>query len=83
MMRTSLAWIQPHQHGVIPRHILNTVNSFLCCYFNYLENQLVPNNLIIVRNLGDDEEDVWDTKDELEIKRDMHNNVEIQTNSEF
>jgi hypothetical protein len=43
---------------------------------------LLPNDLIIVRNHGDDE-DVCDTKDELESPRDMHNKVEIQTNSEF
>jgi hypothetical protein len=60
MMRTSLVWIQPHPHGVILRHILNTVNSLLCSSTNYLENHLLPNDLIIVRNHGDDEEDVRD-----------------------
>jgi hypothetical protein len=57
MMRTYLSWIQPYPLGVILRHLLNTVNSFLRASTNYFENQLLPNDLIIVRNLGDDEED--------------------------
>jgi hypothetical protein len=43
---------------------------------------LLPNDLIIVSNHGD-EEDIWDTNDVLESTRDVHNKVEIQTNSEF
>jgi hypothetical protein len=82
-MRTYLACIQPCPHGAIPRHILNTINSFLCCFSNYLENRLLPNDLSIVRNHGDEEDDIWDTKDDLETPRDVHNKVEIQTNSEF
>jgi hypothetical protein len=81
-VRTFLAWIQPHPHGAILRHILNIVKLFLCST-NYLENQLLPNNLIIVRNHGDDEEDVRDTMDMLESPRDVQNKVEIQTNSKF
>jgi hypothetical protein len=56
MMRTSLAWIQPHPHGVILRYFLNTVNSFLCSSNNYLENRLLSNDLMIVRKHGDDED---------------------------
>jgi hypothetical protein len=56
MTRTSLAWIQPHPHGVKLRHILDTVNSFLSCSTNYLKNILLPNDLIIIRNHGDDME---------------------------
>jgi hypothetical protein len=56
-MRTSVTWIQPHPHGAILRHISNTVISFLCSSVNYLENRLLPNDLIIVRNHGDDEKD--------------------------
>jgi hypothetical protein len=44
---------------------------------------LLPNDLIIARNYGDDEKDVRDPKDVLESQRDVHNKVEIQTNSEF
>jgi hypothetical protein len=75
MMRISLAWIQS-------RHIVNTVNSFLCLSTNYLEKRSLPNDLIIVRNHEDDEEDVRDTKDVLESPRDTQNMVEIQPNSE-
>jgi hypothetical protein len=57
MMRTSITWIQPHSYGAIVRHISNTVILFLCSSINYLENQLLPNDLIIVGNHGDDEED--------------------------
>jgi hypothetical protein len=46
VMSTSLSWI-----------ILNTVNSFLCSSTNYFENRLLPNDLIIIRNHGDEEED--------------------------
>jgi hypothetical protein len=56
-MRTSITWIQPHSYGAIVRHISNTVILFLCSSINYLENQLLPNDLIIVGNHGDDEED--------------------------
>jgi hypothetical protein len=76
MMRISHAWIQSHPHGVILRHILNTVISFLCPSANYLENRLLPNDLIIIRNHVDDEEDVRDTKN-------VHNKVEIQINLEL
>jgi hypothetical protein len=43
---------------------------------------MLPNDLIIVMNHGYDE-DVQDTKDELESPRDVHNNVEIQINLEL
>jgi hypothetical protein len=83
MMRLSLAWIQLHPHGAILRYILNMVNSFLYSSTNYLENLLLTNDLIIVRNHGNDDEDIQDTKDVLESPRDGHTKVEIQFNSEF
>jgi hypothetical protein len=49
-MRMSVAWIQPHPHGAILIHISNMVISFLCFSVNYLENRLLPDDLIIVRN---------------------------------
>jgi hypothetical protein len=79
---TSLTWILPHPHEEILRHILNMVNTFLRSSINYLENRLLPNNLIIVRNNEDDDEDVWDIKNDLDSPRDVHK-VEIQTNPEF
>jgi hypothetical protein len=82
-MSTSLASIQPHPHGAILRHILNTVNSFLCFSINYLENRLLLDDLLVVRNHGNDEEDTQDAKEVRENLRDVHNKVEIQTNSEF
>jgi hypothetical protein len=72
VMRTCLSWIQPHPHGAILRHILNTVNSFLCSSTNYFENWLLPNDLIIVRDHGDDKEDEWDIKRALERQGDAH-----------
>jgi hypothetical protein len=65
-MRTSVAWIQSHPHKAILRHISNTVISFFCYSIYYLENRLLPNDLIIVRNYGDDEEDERDIKRALE-----------------
>jgi hypothetical protein len=75
MTRTCLAWIQPHPHGAILRHILKTVKSFLCSSTNYLKNQLLTH--------GGDEDDVRDTKDVLESPRDTHTKLKIQSNSEF
>jgi hypothetical protein len=43
-------------HVAILRHLLNTVNSFLCPSTNYFENRLLPNDFIIVRSHGDDED---------------------------
>jgi hypothetical protein len=43
---------------------------------------LLHNDLIIVRNHGDDEEDEWDIKRALEIRGNTHNKVEVQANSE-
>jgi hypothetical protein len=83
MMRTSIAWVQPHHYGAILRHISNTVISFLCFFVNYLENELLPNDLIIVRNHGDDEEDERDNKRAPERQGDANIKVEIQSNSEF
>jgi hypothetical protein len=62
MLRTCLSWIQPHPHGAMLGDLLNTVNLFLCCSTNYFNNRLLPNDLIIVRNHGDDEEDERDIK---------------------
>jgi hypothetical protein len=64
-MKTCLSWIQPHHYEVILKHLLNMVNSFLCSSTNYFENQLLPNDLIIVRNHGDELED------EVDINRAM------------
>jgi hypothetical protein len=44
---------------------------------------LLPNDLIIFRNHGDDEENEWDIKRVLERLEDVHIIVEIQSNSEF
>jgi hypothetical protein len=65
-MRTCLSSIQSHPHVATLRHLLNIVNSFLCSSTNYFENRLLPNDSIIVRNHGDDEEDDWDIKRVLE-----------------
>jgi hypothetical protein len=65
-MRTCLSWIQLHHHVGILRHLLNMVNSFLYSSTNYFENRLLSNDLIIIRNYGDDEEDERDIKRVLE-----------------
>jgi hypothetical protein len=59
------------------------LNSFLCSSTNYFENRLLPNDLITVRNHGDDEEDEQGNKRVLESQGDMHMKVEIQSNLEF
>jgi hypothetical protein len=44
---------------------------------------LLPNDLIIIRNHGYDDEDEWNIKRALERQGDAHIKVEIQYNSEF
>jgi hypothetical protein len=44
---------------------------------------LLPNDLIIIRNHGDEEEDEWDIKRALERQGDACIKVEIQSNLEF
>jgi hypothetical protein len=83
VMRTCLSWIQPHPHEAILRHLLNTVNSFLCSSTNYFVNCFLPYDLIIIRNHGDDEEDERNIKRALERQGDVHIKVEIQSNSEI
>jgi hypothetical protein len=82
-MRTCFSWIQPHPHGAVPRHLINMVNSFFCSFTNYFENQLLPIDLIIVRNHGHDEKDDWDINKILVRQGGAHIKVEIQFNSEF
>jgi hypothetical protein len=82
VLQTCLSWVQPHPHGAILRHLLDTVNSFLCST-NYFENRLLSNDLIIVRNHGDDEEDEWDIKRVLKRQGDAHIKVNIQYSSKF
>jgi hypothetical protein len=69
--------MQPHPHGAILRHILNTVNSFLCSSTNYFKSRLLPNDLVIVRNHVDEEEDEPDLKRVLERQGDAYIKVEI------
>jgi hypothetical protein len=59
------------------------VHSFLYSSTNYFENRLLPNDLIIVRNHGDEEEDEWDIKRVQERQGDTHIKVEIKSNAEF
>jgi hypothetical protein len=48
------------------------INSFLYSFTNYFENRLLTNNLIIIRNYGDDEEDERNIKRIQERQRDAH-----------
>jgi hypothetical protein len=82
-MWTFVAWIQLHPRGAILRHSSKTLISFLCSSVNYLENRLLPNYLIIVRNHGDDEAVERDIKRALQRQGDAHIKVEIQSNSEL
>jgi hypothetical protein len=56
-------------------------NSFLCSFTNSFENQLLPNDLIIVTNHRDDKEDEWGIKRALERQEDVYIKAEIQSNS--
>jgi hypothetical protein len=58
------------------------VNSFLCSSVNDLENRLLPNDLIVIKNQGVDHGGHVDIKRVLERQGNMHNKVEVQSNSE-
>jgi hypothetical protein len=83
VMRTSLAWIQPHPHGAILRHILNKVNSFQITLSIDFENILLPNNSIIVRNHGVDEEDIGESFRVMEDQQGHPIQVGNQSNSKL
>jgi hypothetical protein len=59
------------------------VKSFLCSSTNYFKNRFLPNDLIIVRNHGDEEEDKRDIKRVLERQGGVHIKGEIHSNKEF
>jgi hypothetical protein len=77
------SWIQPRPHGAILKHFLNPVNLLFCSFTNYFENQLLSNDLIIVKNHGNDGLDKRDIKRSLERQGDADIKVEIQSNLEF
>jgi hypothetical protein len=83
MMRISHTWIQPHHHRAILRHILNTVNLFQITLSIDFENILPPDNLIIVRNHGDDDEDVGESFRGVEDQHGHPIQVGDQPNSKF
>jgi hypothetical protein len=78
LIKICLSRIQPHPHGTILRHLLNTVNPFLYSSTSYFQNRLVPNDLIIVRNHGVDEEHEWDIKRALEMHQSRWRSHPIQ-----
>jgi hypothetical protein len=53
------------------------INSILWSFDKYLENQLVPNDLIMVRNPENDEKGVRDTKEVVETPRGVHKKLYI------
>jgi hypothetical protein len=60
------------------------VNSFLCSSAYNIESRLLPNNLIVLRNQGEDHgEQMESIKKVLESQEDMHKKVANQSNSEL
>jgi hypothetical protein len=58
------------------------VNSFLCSFANDLENILLPNDLIVIRNQGVDHGEHARHQEGGGEQGNMHNMVEVQANSE-
>jgi hypothetical protein len=73
--------IRPHR--VILRHILNMINSFLCSFANDLDNRLLFNDLIVIRNQGVDQVGHLEHQDGDGKPRRLLIKVEVQSNSEF
>jgi hypothetical protein len=65
-----------------PQQLSRRVNSFLCSFANDLENRLLPNDLIVIRNQGVDHGEHVGIKKVMESQGNMHNMVEVQANLE-
>jgi hypothetical protein len=59
------------------------VNSFLCSSTYNIESRLLPNDLIVLRNQGDDHGGQTGIKKVLESQGDMHEKLVNQSNSEL
>jgi hypothetical protein len=58
------------------------VNSFLCSSANDLENRLLPNDLIVIRNQGEDHGGHVGHQEGAGEPKNTHNKVEVQANLE-
>jgi hypothetical protein len=65
IMKPTLRWIQPHVNTLsesititdfIQRCILSTVSLFLYAFIDDSKNRLLPNNVMMIRNYGEDKE---------------------------
>jgi hypothetical protein len=65
IMKSTLRQIQPHVDTLlesvtitdfIQRHILSMVSLFLYAFIDDSENRLLPNNVMMIRNYGEDKE---------------------------
>jgi hypothetical protein len=65
IIKSTLRLIQPHVHTLsesvtitdfIQRYILSTVSLFLYAFIDDSENRLLPNNIMMIRNYGEDKE---------------------------
>jgi hypothetical protein len=65
--KSTIRWIQPHVDTLsksvtitdfIQRHILSTVSLFLYAFIDDYENRLLPNNILMIRNYGEDKEEL-------------------------
>jgi hypothetical protein len=65
IMKSTLRWIQPHVDTIsesvtitdfIQRCILSTVSLFLYAFIDDSENRLLPNNVMMIRNNGEEKE---------------------------
>jgi hypothetical protein len=65
IIKSTLRQIQPHVHTLsesvtitdfIQRCILSTVSLFLYAFVDDSENRLLPNNVMMIRNYGEDKE---------------------------
>jgi hypothetical protein len=65
--KSSLRWIQPHVDTLsdsvtitnfIQRCILSMVSLFLYAFIDDSENRLLPNNVMMIRNYGEDKEEL-------------------------
>jgi hypothetical protein len=59
------------------------VSLFLCYLFSYFENRLLPKNIIIIRNHGDDDGVLKDRHGRGEDQQGTSNQVRVLNNIKF
>jgi hypothetical protein len=84
VMKSTFKWIRPHVHNLpesatihsfIQRSIVSTVRSLLCAFIDDLENILWLNDIIMIRNYGEDQEVLEERRGGTQVQQSHPNQV--------